>query len=150
MVQWRQVDLERLGIEFKDGASLKNNFSLSKGGSAKPRFVDNVIYTDREDKGPVLRRWLDDLQRNTEREDLYRPRKIIVIDDLVKNLSSIAASLENLAIDCEYVHFTGAADLPVKISLDEALWQTQHLLTQKMWFRDCEVREARESGSVAL
>lgn len=150
MIQWRQNDFKTLGIEFHDGTSMRNQFSLSKDGSSKPCFVDNVIYTDREDKGLILRRWFDYIQRNTDREDLYRPRKIIVIDDLVKNLSSIAAALESSAIDCEYIHFTGSCDFPVNISLDNALWQTQHLFRERIWIRDCELREARECKGIGL
>lgn len=134
MEDWRYKDFRSLSIDLSCRAfeSYESTYLQSNLDRVRPLYTDNIIYTDRGDKGMVLQNWLNHFK--------FKPSKILVIDDLLSNHISISNSCKKYGIEYKGIVYTGAQLLPVKISKTEALKQITILIEKKEWVCDEEIK----------
>ena len=146
MIEWRKRDLTSLGLDLSAGSPISHIHEfLPFYGKENPFLTDNIIYTDRLDKGATLKIFLDYINDSFDLPHLERPSKIVAIDDLEKNLKSIYNISQELKIECECVLFRGAKDFPIEISTSDAIWQITHLAKNKVWVKDNDLSQHRDA-----
>ena len=117
--------LKSLGYNFiKDNSDLfKTNF---------PECISHIIYTNKEDKGAVILRFLKHLNKNYN--------NIILIDDRLKNLISVQNALKSYEINYLGINYTELEDKNELLNRDIADKQFQILREEHIWLGDDEVK----------
>lgn len=116
--------LRTLGIPFKNDLP-----ELSKGQSYE--YAQGVIETEYQLKGPVLKEVLSNLAAC--------PKKIIFVDDRIKQIKSVDDACRELGIPCTAFHYVPIVSAP---QLDEKIadYQLSTLVHEHRWVSDNEAR----------
>lgn len=130
---WRVNQLQDFGFDFSHSFPGLTRFYLNELRAEKipsPLYQNGILFSWGFEKGDVLKTFL--------RRINHTPKKVLVIDDLQKNLQSCESALKSMEIPCECVQFTGAT--PYFKPLDKELIKRQlmHLLTTGIWLSDEE------------
>ena len=114
--------LRALGIPFKNDLP-----ELSKGKSYE--YAQGVIETEYPSKGPVLKEVLSSLTA--------RPKKIVFVDDRMKQIKSVDDACRELGIPCTAFHYVPIVIAP---ELNEKIedYQMSILVEEHRWVSDRE------------
>lgn len=114
--------LKNLGLSFKNDLP-----ELSKG--AFYEYMDGVIETEHQVKGPVLKEIIAILGK--------RPEKIIFVDDRLKQITSVDDACRELGIPCIAFHYVPNKETPI---LNEKLanYQLFILVNEHRWVSERE------------
>lgn len=104
--EWRFAQLKSLGIDFSSSFPImgKLKFDALNGWRGRyPVFAHGILFTNQENnnKGDVLEAFLNQIN--------WKPTRIIFIDDDIKNLESMEATLQKLGIEHAGFHYKGAS-----------------------------------------
>lgn len=122
------VQGSRVQILKNFGLSFKNDLpELSKG--AFYEYMEGVIETEHQVKGPVLKEIIATLGKH--------PEKIIFVDDRLKQIKSVDDACRELAIPCIAFHYVPNAETP---QLNEKLahYQLFTLVNEHRWVSEKE------------
>ena len=120
------------------GIPLKNDLpELSKGLSYE--YAQGVIETEYQLKGPVLKEILSSLST--------RPKKIIFVDDRIKQIKSVNDTCLELEIPCMALHYVPITDVP-QLNEKIADYQLFILVHEHRWVPDSEARLALEKREI--
>ncbi len=132
---WRIKELESFGYTFKDswGNLASKTFVTLKPKDPKrfPVFKDGIVFTSNLPKGEVLKVFLEYASLS--------PKKIIFVDDKLKNLKSVEAICQKAGIKFSGFEYTAVADRP-QSPLNEKRAQLQNDILEKehKWLSDEE------------
>lgn len=104
---------------------------IGKKDRNKPIFQDGVIFAAKKPKGKVLSKFL--------KLSKLKPRKIIFVDNQLKNVLSVEAHCKELGIDYTGIHFTKTYNKPAN-PLDKKIAEKKFeiLLAENRWIDDHE------------
>lgn len=122
MESWRYAQLKGVGFE---GSEPEQLFPIN-GFKKNPVFYRGIIATDTEDKGKVLEVVLDKFGMS--------PPEIIMFDDTLEYLESVAKVCRDRNIPFEGYHYKGAKFKPWNEKL--VRFQAETLLHKKIWVSD--------------
>lgn len=102
-----------------------------------PAFFQGILFSDNFGKARVLLSFLDKVQ--------FHPKKVVFVDDKLKNLVEVEDALTERGIDFVGFHYKGAEKLPCKA--DRAVFdlQIQTLETEKRWISDEDAKALLEA-----
>lgn len=129
--------IKNIGIDFSKSTEL-DYIDLSEEGELigkkdrnKPIFQDGVIFAAKKPKGKVLSKFL--------KLSKLKPRKIIFVDNQLKNVLSVEAHCKELGIDYTGIHFTKIYNKPAN-PLDKKIAEKKFeiLLAENRWIDDHE------------
>ena len=126
--------LQNIGIPFKNDLQ-----ELSKG--LLYEYAEGVIETEQQLKGPVLREILSSLNA--------RPKKIIFVDDRIKQIKSVDEMCSELKISCTAFHYVPAIDVP-QLNEKIADYQLYTLVHERRWVHDNEAQLELEQHEIPL
>lgn len=113
---WRYEELKKLGIDFslsfpkvksiyfKNMHIYQNYYPVYKGGILLCNHENNS-------KGEVLKEFLDQID--------WKPKKVIFLDDDIKNVESMEKALKELSIEHMGLHYKGAEKFPSQAISEE-------------------------------
>ncbi len=130
MEKWRVATLKRLSVDFSVSAPAQTPITfdnLAKYRSNPSTYLDGILFTNGTavSKGEAFLSFLDKTKLS--------PTKVIFIDDVKENLTSLESALQKHSTPIEYhgIHFTGANNYPSKlISEEEFTCQWEKIITQ--------------------
>lgn len=125
--QWRYEHLKGLGFQ---GSFDEISFEV-KGFKRKPVLFKGIIATDLEEKGDVLGAVLDKLN--------YSPNKIIMFDDTLGDLKSVASECKKRGISFKGYNYKGAIFKEWDQNLIQ--FQADYLIQNKKWLNDKVAKE---------
>ena len=97
--------------------------------ASSPLYVEGVIFSRGSTKGDILVQFLDQLSS-------FKPKKVIGIDDLVKNHETLRDSLAERGISYTGYWYRRAALKPEQIDAKHIAWQFQELMKTGVWKED--------------
>lgn len=99
-----------------------------------PLFKDGILFaTPHTSKGEILDAFLKKIE--------WRPRNVIMFDNKIKNLKSIADALKKLRIPFQGYEYTGASKLPGFFDKKLAEFQMQYLIDHEKWLSSGQARD---------
>lgn len=124
--------LQSLGIPFKNDLP-----ELSNGQSFE--YAQGVIETEYQLKGPVLKEVLSRLNS--------RPKKILFVDDRMKQIKSVDDTCGELGIPCTAFHYVPSESAP---QLDEKIadYQLSTLVHKRRWVHESQARLEIEQHAI--
>lgn len=130
--------LKKIGINFKD--SFPNVkpiiFSNLKGADPKhlPMFKDGILFACRLSKGEVLKAFLKQIN--------YKPRKIIFVDNQLKNIKTVEQYCASEGIEYIGFHYNFIKSKPKnKLNMNVVSYQIETLEKHHTWLSDQEALE---------
>jgi len=132
---WRINELEGFGYMFKDSwSALKSKtFEALKSKDPKrfPVFKDGIVFTSNLPKGEVLKAFLEHASLS--------PKKIIFVDDKLKNLKSVEAFCQKAGINFAGFEYTAVAGRPKSLLNEKrSQYQFEVLEREHKWLSDEE------------
>ncbi len=127
--RWKVDILNSYGFFFNKSFPNFENQSftdLVKENTPPPLYLDGAIFSRGFTKGEVLLSFLGRLKD-------FKPSKVILIDDLVKNHKTVQKSLQERGISYEGYWYQKAAIPPDLINKDHINAQFDHLLETGIW-----------------
>lgn len=129
--------IKNIGIDFSKSTELdyidlsEEEELIGKKDRNKPIFQDGVIFAAKKPKGKVLSKFL--------KLSKLKPRKIIFVDNQLKNVLSVEAHCKELGIDYTGIHFTKTYNKPAN-PLDKKIAEKKFeiLLAENRWIDDHE------------
>ncbi|MBN8828198.1 MAG: DUF2608 domain-containing protein [Sphingobacteriia bacterium] len=125
LAEWRYEHLKSLGFQ----GSFTNQIIKFDYNHCHPIFFKGVLATDLAAKGPILMEFLKAIN--------YPPKQIVMFDDDLDHLNSVAASCKKHNILFLGYYYKGAKSKKWNQKLIEA--QLEHLIKHKEWLDDNEV-----------
>ncbi len=133
----RVKTIKNIGIDFSKSTELdyidlsEERELMGKKDKNKPIFQDGVIFTAKKPKGKVLSKFL--------KLSKLKPRKIIFVDNQLKNVLSVEAYCKELGIDYTGIYFTKIYNKPPH-PLDKKIAEKKFeiLLAENRWIDDYE------------
>lgn len=125
---WRYHQLLNLGIDFAQKALFANNFLLSNFDdfSNPPAYYRGILFTSIRSKGEVLGHFFDKIN--------WKPKQIVFIDDLHKNIESVASLANDLQLPFIGFHYVNQGLESQKGSEEKlAYTQLRHLFEHGRW-----------------
>ncbi len=114
-----QRQLKMVGLDFCPTAPCRASKRIPMRCGPPPLYARGVLYDCNEDqKGPVLESYL--------RHIGYRPRRIVFIDDRLKNIESVAEACKRMDIDYVGLHYLGSKKKEEAFDFEvaEVQWKT--------------------------
>lgn len=141
MENTRKNNLRNFDIDFKKSWIDFHRMEFSEFPAKKypyytlnsPTFIDGMLFASGVDKGKVLAEFLSKIPQ-------YKFKKIIFIDDKLKNLKSVEKISKKFGakfIGIEYTYFKTKKRSPLDI--EKAKKQYEALFTEKRWLADHEI-----------
>lgn len=130
--EWKVNTLKECGFHFERSfpAIKAHTFtSLAKDGLPPPLYLDGVLFSRGYSKGEVLLAFFDTLA-------CYKPKRVICIDDLVKNHESLHAHLQKEGISYSGYWYRKAALTADEINETRIHQQFDHLLKTGTWLNN--------------
>jgi hypothetical protein len=124
--EWRYNHLKHIGFI----GAYENLIVRFSSNNAHPLFYRGILITDAQEKGPVLGAWLDAMH--------IHPPEIIVFDDYMENITSIARECRKRNITFVGYHYQGAKKK--KLDIPTARWQLEKLIESGQWISDEDVQ----------
>lgn len=125
------LNLKKLGIDLQNDFT-HVNFQHSKEDEFIPMFKSGIIFCAFKSKGEVFKEFLSHFK--------LQPKKIIFVDDKLKNLKSVQKIADNMKIEFLGIEYKGAKDLKVEpLDLEKAKFQFDTLKEKHIWLSDEEV-----------
>ena len=129
--------IKNIGIDFSKSTELdyidlsEERELMGKKDRNKPIFQDGVIFAAKKPKGKVLSKFL--------KLSKLKPRKIIFVDNQLKNVLSVEAHCKELGIGYTGIHFTKTYNKPAN-PLDKKIAEKKFeiLLAENRWIDDHE------------
>jgi hypothetical protein len=121
--------LKKVGIDFS--SSMQNRLKLSSltfSEGPPPSVYKGIIFTAREEKGPILVQFLEALK--------LKPQKIVFIDDQRECLESVQKALEKKGIPSICFHYRGADKIQSTLDPKIANLQLLYLLVNDEWLNE--------------
>lgn len=125
-----------IGIDFAKSKDLpyidlSDGSNLSAGNNSNPLFQDGVIFASRSPKGEILGRFLKAAK--------LRPKKIVFIDNQLRNVILVEEKCKELGIEYVGIHFTKLYKKSYE-QLDKKLAEKKFeiLLSEDKWISDDE------------
>lgn len=131
---WRVEELQRHGLDFTYSFLDRNFLEIPKSvdQSRFPLFKSGVLYSSLHPKGDVLTLFLVLMD--------LKPSKVVLIDDELEHLQSVAASLDKLGIACLAIHYSAVNDFPCAVDPKLARFQVENFVKHNIWLsdKDCQ------------
>ena len=137
--------LNELGIDFSFAFPQNTYLCLSDSLNSKtsfPVFRKGIIFTEAYDKGYVLEKFLSKMN--------WRPKKIIFVDDDMKNIKSVRASMKRVGVDFVGLHYLGCGYSEDAFDWKLAEFQTRHFMEHEEWLSDEMARRAMGKNEDSL
>lgn len=116
--RWKVDSIQSFGFHFEH--------SFPGFRATSPLYVDGVIFSRGSTKGDILVQFLDQL-------GCFKPKKVICIDDLIKNHETLRDSLAEYGISYTGFWYRKAALTPEQIDAKRIAWQFQELMKTGVW-----------------
>jgi len=127
-IDWRIEELRNFGFDFRiDYPSLI--LPKDRDKEYPPVFKSGVLMTSLHDKGIVLKNFLAAIG--------WKPKKIVFIDDQLKNIQSVIQELGD-EIEIHGFHYTAASEKPCLLNEEAAQFQVEHFKKTAIWLSDAE------------
>jgi hypothetical protein len=137
--EWRIEHLKKHSIDFSQAFPQFPELIIedleSSGRSAL--FKSGVLCANKQNKGPVLAAFLDQIG--------FKPSRVIFIDNRMDYLESVEESLRNKEIDFVGFHYTDVEDRLCLINEKLADYQIEHLIKTDIWLSEKEALEILET-----
>lgn len=132
---WRVDELQRYGFDFSSAFPNLNFLELPKTETQQhaPLFKSGVLYSSFHSKGDVLIVFLQKIGLN--------PKKVIFVDDELKHVQSVVASLDQQDIPCIGIHYTAADEGSCNLNEKQARFQINYFIQHDVWLGDKESKE---------
>lgn len=134
-VKWRIENLHQMGYFF-ERSWLEKDFSLNVFGTDhNPVFRDGVLFCDIFPKGLCVQNFLEYID--------WMPRKIIFIDDSLRNISSVGEFCEQNGIEYVGIEYIESQYISSHIPFSDDLGEIQmkHLIDKSVWLKDEEAHK---------
>jgi len=130
-VDWRIDELKRFGFDFSSSFPKTPVLELPKHPELEfpPIYKSGVLVSSLHEKGPVLIDFFNAVR--------WTPKKVIFIDDQIKNIQSVVQSLAGHTRVIG-VHYTAARELPCELNEQQAHSQINHFLKTEEWLSQIE------------
>ena len=127
---WRIEELKLFGFDFSTAISTSDSIELPNtlDDAHLPMFKSGVLFSSSHPKGNILVAFLQKTGLN--------PYKVLFIDDELKHVQSVVASLEKLGIECLGIHYTAAHDAPCELNPEHARFQVEYFIKHNVWLYD--------------
>ena len=126
--EWRCDMLASMDINFQDHFSNETFINLPKFQGQYPKFHKGIIFANQDSKGLALGAFID--------TSITKPTRVISFDDRLTALHSIAVACKKRNLEFIGYHYVGA-DLHARpFIIKRALFQLNHLITNKIWLPD--------------
>jgi hypothetical protein len=132
MASWRVESLNEIGLNFSAAFPEIPELIFYPGEKNTPVFKEGALISGKRDKGEVLQLFFEQIN--------WKPKKIVIIDDLLLQIQSVCKEFENSSIDIEAFHYNYIVEFLVEQELDEPLvdFQMKSLLFDHVWLTDEE------------
>lgn len=136
-MQWRIDNLHKMGYFFeKSWMDQKKDIVLNDFGTDhNPIFRDGILFCDIFSKGDCVRSFFEHIG--------WFPKKIIFIDDVLKNLSDIGEFCDENKIEYVGIEYLESRYINSHIPFSDSLGKIQmdHLLNKSIWLKDEEAQK---------
>lgn len=136
-MQWRIENLHTMGYFFeKSWPDQKGSIVLSDFGTDhNPIFRDGILFCDVFSKGDCIRSFLEYIG--------WTPRKIIFIDDVLRNLSDVCEFCNENKIEYVGIEYLESRRINSHIPFSDNLGKIQmdHLMNKSIWLKDEEAHK---------
>ncbi len=132
---WRVDELRRYGFDFSPAFPNSNFVELPKKATQQhfPLFKSGVLYSSFHPKGDILIAFLHKID--------LKPRKVIFVDDELKHVQSVVASLDQQGIPCIGIHYTAANEVCCDLNEEQARFQINYFIQHGVWLGDKESKQ---------
>ena len=136
-MQWRIDNLHKMGYFFeKSWDDQKQNVILNDFGTDhNPTFRDGILFCDIFSKGDCVRSFFEYIG--------WFPKKIIFIDDVLRNLSDVGEFCDENKIEYVGIEYLESQYINSHIPFSDNLGKIQmdHLLNKSIWLKDEEAQK---------
>jgi hypothetical protein len=137
------LKLKKLGIDFEQSWKNFNRINFkrteSKGKKFIPFFGNGMIFTCRVPKGEILKEFLTKLPQ-------YKFKKVIFIDDHLKNIKSVEEATAKLNIEFVGIEYTYAKTKKrPPLDMEKVKKKCEILIKEKRWTSDAEMENYERS-----
>lgn len=142
---WKVDSLESFGISFAKTFSQPSRLTLerlTKSGIPSPIYERGVLFSRGFSKGEVLSEFLATVKD-------WQPKKVVMVDDLLKNHETMQAELAKRGIDYKGYYYTKAHLQKSQIDADLVTFQFHYLMEHAKWLSDSEARSLKAPGCLA-
>lgn len=139
VARWKVESVKSMGFHFEQSFPDYKNRSyttLSREDMPSPIYLDGILFSRGFSKGDVLLAFLETCPK--------MPKKVIFIDDLMKNHESLLTALSSRGIGFEGYHYTKAHLAKEEIDEELVRYQFNYLMSHGKWIADCEAKTERE------
>lgn len=135
---WRVDELKRYGFDFSPAFPNSNFVELPKKTTQQhfPLFKSGVLYSSFHSKGDILIVFLQQIGLS--------PKKVIFVDDELKHVQSVVASLDQQGIPCIGIHYTAANEVSCDLNEEQARFQINYFIEHDVWLGDQESKHLME------
>lgn len=135
--EWRITQLRDFDIDFSKGISVeKHHFLEIAKPNLKPAlFEKGILFSQGYTKGEVLEAFL--------KVSHWKPGKIVLIDDQLKNHETVEKHLNKLGIPFKGYHYHGVKAYQNKMTIEQAMveYQFRTLIEHGKWVNDKQVKK---------
>ena len=136
-IQWRIDNLHEMGYFFeKSWSDQKEDITLNDFGTDhNPVFRGGILFCDIFSKGDCLRSFFEYIG--------WTPKKIIFIDDILRNLSGVGEFCEENKIEYVGIEYLESQRINSHIPFSDNLgkFQMDHLMNESIWLKDEEAHK---------
>lgn len=136
-IAWRVENLHKMGYSFeKSWENQEIDFELKLFGTDhNPRFYHGVLFCDIFPKGACLQNFLECID--------WVPKKIIFIDDALRNVASVGEFCEQNGIEYIGIEYVESQYIKSHIPFSDNLGEIQlnHLMNKSIWLKDEEAHK---------
>lgn len=137
---WRLDALKSFDIDFSCTFSDKSPTTLTMltaRNGHHPLFKNGVLFTNLMLKGEVLPHFIQAMQ--------WKPRKIVFIDDSLRQHQSMEEACNNLGIEFQGFHYIAARCNPPNFDYQLGEFQLRYLIEHEHWLSEEEARSLLEN-----
>ncbi len=132
--EFRIKNLKKLGIDFRDDTFSDIVFEQFSLEDKHPLFKAGILFTTLAcSKGQLLKAFLEKTK--------FTPTKVIMFDDKITELNSVAKSLKKINILFEGYEYQGATNEPAYFDKAVAEFQMQYLIDNEEWITSEQAQE---------
>jgi hypothetical protein len=136
-MQWRIDNLHAMGYFFEKSWSDQNNdiFLNDFGTDHNPTFRKGILFCDIFSKGDCVRSFFEYIG--------WMPKKIVFIDDVLRNLSDVGEFCNENKIEYVGIEYLESQYINSRIPFSDNLgkFQMDHLMNESIWLKDEEVHK---------
>lgn len=135
---WRVDELQSYGFDFSPAFPGLNFVELPKNATQQhvPLFRSGVLYSSLHPKGDILIAFLQQVG--------LKPKKVIFVDDELKHVQSVVASLDQQGISCVGIYYTAANEVPCDLNEEYARFQVNYFVEHDIWLSDSACKQLLE------